>query len=184
MTVPTPFPAVPRGTMQALVQDATMSADAVAMQPHLTHAEATRAIVRRAIEALAANGRITVVPIEQWPDAYVIDPPYDSPLNRIGTLAEDHDPENKIPEPPAASATAPSVILPHLSTTINGSTIEFPSVRMEQFYAEPEYPDASLPFWFVPQGATRVTLTPLPDENGTLYRLIVGTPENKIPEQP
>lgn len=65
-----------------LVRNGTMSANAVAIGLNattLTGAERTRIIVERTIEALEANGLITVVPADEWPDFYIPDPPYRSP---------------------------------------------------------------------------------------------------------
>lgn len=59
-----------------LVQNATISADDVAIGFRGTNADRTQAIVRRALEALEANGMITVVPVEQWPPFYTPFPPY------------------------------------------------------------------------------------------------------------
>jgi len=39
-------------------------------------ADRTRAVVRRALEALEANELITVKPLEEWPDTYAPYPPY------------------------------------------------------------------------------------------------------------
>ena len=59
-----------------LTQNACFSADAIAIGFPGTGAERTRATVQRALEALEANGLITVVPQENWPEWYVPEPPY------------------------------------------------------------------------------------------------------------
>ena len=68
---------------QWLVRNACMSANSVVIGPDaptgLTGAERTRIIVERALEALEANGLITVAPADAWPDYYIPDPPYRSP---------------------------------------------------------------------------------------------------------
>jgi hypothetical protein len=62
-----------------LVRNACFSADAVAVGFIGTEADKTRAIVRRALEALEANGMIKVVPESEWPSWYIPDPPYKVP---------------------------------------------------------------------------------------------------------
>lgn len=68
----------PQDPMDALVQLACMSADDVAIGFQGTNAERTRAIVRRAIEALVANCIITIAPIDSWPGFYTPFPPYET----------------------------------------------------------------------------------------------------------
>lgn len=65
-----------------LIQNGVLAADVVAMQEYATESKRTRAIVTRALEALAANGQIQVVPQEQWPDWFVLEPPYRLPFRR------------------------------------------------------------------------------------------------------
>lgn len=59
-----------------LVRNACFSADEVAMEFYDSGADRTRAVVRRALEALEANELITVKPLEEWPDTYAPYPPY------------------------------------------------------------------------------------------------------------
>jgi hypothetical protein len=69
-------------TLQYLVQQACYSADGVAIDRKAegaTGAEVTRAVIARALEALEANGYITVVPPAEWPDWFVPEPPYEVP---------------------------------------------------------------------------------------------------------
>lgn len=62
----------------SLIQNAVLAADAAAMEPHVTPADQTRAVVRRVIEFLVGNGLITITPEEDWPVWLVMDPPFDS----------------------------------------------------------------------------------------------------------
>lgn len=62
-----------------LIQHACIAADVVAMQPTMVGADRTRAIITRALEALLNNGLIQVTPEDQWPQWFVIDPPYELP---------------------------------------------------------------------------------------------------------
>lgn len=66
--------------MEWLVRNACMSADSVAIGFQGTNAAKTRAVVQRALEALIANGQIAIKPLDEWPEYYVIDPPYKSPF--------------------------------------------------------------------------------------------------------
>lgn len=59
-----------------MVENAAFSADSVAFGFSGTPAERTRAIVRRALEALEGNGLITVIPVGDWPTHFIADPPY------------------------------------------------------------------------------------------------------------
>ena len=65
---------------KALIRNACLAADRAAMQPHATKAEETRAIVTRALEALANNGQIKIVKPDHWPGWFIVDPPYSLPL--------------------------------------------------------------------------------------------------------
>lgn len=72
-----------------LVQNATLAADEVALSPEfqsLTGAAKTRALVERALEALEANGLITVTPEADRPFFFAPFPPY----NRI--IESERDP--------------------------------------------------------------------------------------------
>lgn len=62
-----------------LVHNACFSADEVAMGFEGTGAERTRAVIERALEALIANGLITMTPKKDWPEYYVPFPPYRPP---------------------------------------------------------------------------------------------------------
>lgn len=75
---------------EALIHNACYSADTVAMQPHPTNAQQTKAIVTRALEALVANGMIEIVPEEDWPGWYIINPPYDAiwPTPEVRTIPD------------------------------------------------------------------------------------------------
>lgn len=66
-------------TLDALIRNACLAADEVAIGFQGTAAEKTRAVIERALEALIANGQITVVPIEDWPHWYIPAPPYELP---------------------------------------------------------------------------------------------------------
>jgi hypothetical protein len=60
-----------------VIQFGVLSADDVAIGFVGTGAERTRAIVTRALEALEANGVISIVPDEKLPPYYVPFPPYE-----------------------------------------------------------------------------------------------------------
>lgn len=60
-----------------LVQNAVLAADEVAISFQGTNADKTRAVVRRALEALEANGLITVTPEEDRPMFFAPFPPYE-----------------------------------------------------------------------------------------------------------
>lgn len=60
-----------------LVQDGVLAADEVAIGFRGTDAEKTRAVVRRALEALEANGLITVTPVDERPMFFAPFPPYE-----------------------------------------------------------------------------------------------------------
>jgi hypothetical protein len=64
---------------EGLIQNAVLAADVVAIGPHRTGAEKTRAVVTRAVEFLVGNGLITVVPQDEWPEWLVMDPPFRQP---------------------------------------------------------------------------------------------------------
>lgn len=63
--------------MDWLVRNASFSADSVAIGFVGTNAQKTKVIIKRSLEALIANGQIKVVPVEEWNDYYVPDPPYE-----------------------------------------------------------------------------------------------------------
>lgn len=63
-------------TKALLMQLACFSADEVAIGFQGTQAARTAAVIERAIEALVANGVITVTPREQWGLLYAPYPPY------------------------------------------------------------------------------------------------------------
>lgn len=72
-------------TLEQLVRNASMSADSAVLDlvqnsggRFPTGAERTRVAIQRALEALEANGLITVKPLSEWPEYYSVDPPYPS----------------------------------------------------------------------------------------------------------
>lgn len=67
-------------TFTHLVRNACFSADSVAVDFTGASLNLTRALVTRALEALLANGLISVTPLEEWPDYYIPDPPYVNPF--------------------------------------------------------------------------------------------------------
>ena len=80
--------------LEALLRDACLSADAVAMEPHTTDADKTRAIVRRTVEVLLGNGMIMVTDADTWPDWVVLDPPYNLELHDRMSHGETDDLED------------------------------------------------------------------------------------------
>lgn len=68
MTIPDP-----------LILNACFSADSVAIGFKGSSADLTKAIVQRTLEALEANGMITIIPEREWPEYYIPDPPYKAP---------------------------------------------------------------------------------------------------------
>lgn len=65
--------------LDGLTRDGTFAADAAAMETVGTPHDKTRAAVRAALRMLLANGMITAVPKEDWPEWVQIDPPQDAP---------------------------------------------------------------------------------------------------------
>lgn len=63
-------------TLESLVEVAAQSADAVAIRSSLPKAHLTKAIVRRTLEVLLANGMIRTTPRASWPEFLALDPPY------------------------------------------------------------------------------------------------------------
>lgn len=61
--------------LDKLTRKGTSAADSVAIGFAGTGAERTRASVRAALRMLLANGLITAVPSEEWPEYVAIDPP-------------------------------------------------------------------------------------------------------------
>ena len=59
-----------------VVQSACFAADQVAMEFLGTPAAKTQAVLQRALEALVANGLISVVAEEEWPFVFAPVPPY------------------------------------------------------------------------------------------------------------
>jgi hypothetical protein len=68
-----------------LVQNACFSADSVAVGFEGTPAQKTHAVITRALEALEANGLISITPLDDWPIAYAADPPYKNPFKEAST---------------------------------------------------------------------------------------------------
>lgn len=66
-----------------LLQNACIAADDVAIRFQGTDSERTRAVVQRALEALEANGLITVVPEEDRPFFFAPFPPYNNGLSKV-----------------------------------------------------------------------------------------------------
>lgn len=60
-------------TFDLLLRHATSAADPVAMRPHRTEADRTRAVIKRALQCLIDNNLITVVPPEDWPGYVYLD---------------------------------------------------------------------------------------------------------------
>lgn len=60
--------------LDRLVRHACFAADLVAMERHATGAARTRAVVRRGLEMLLANGLVEVVPAERWPEYVSLHP--------------------------------------------------------------------------------------------------------------
>lgn len=58
----------PSTDLDDVVQTAILSADLVAMRPHRTEAERTRAVVRAALTTLLVNGVIEILPRSEWAD--------------------------------------------------------------------------------------------------------------------
>lgn len=67
-----------------LIRNACFSADSVAIEFEGTTSKFTEAVVTRALEALIANGLISVTPLEEWPEYYMPDPPYVNPFSSNG----------------------------------------------------------------------------------------------------
>lgn len=61
-----------------IIQIAVMAADdAILVRgPYPTRATETRAAVAAAVDCLLANGLIEVKPRSEWPDSYVVTPPW------------------------------------------------------------------------------------------------------------
>ena len=70
--------------LEWLVQNGSFAADMVAVGHPGTGAEKTRAIVKKALEALIGNGQIHIVPPTEWNYYFLPDPPYDNPLGKLG----------------------------------------------------------------------------------------------------
>lgn len=71
---------IEKETLDMVVRNAALSASSVAIGFQGTGAEKTRITIERAIEALEANGMITIVDPEEWSYFFVPDPPYESPF--------------------------------------------------------------------------------------------------------
>lgn len=61
-------------TLDLMIRNATLAADAVAVRFQGTEAERTRAVVKRAVEFLVDNRMVEVIPEERWPEWLVVDP--------------------------------------------------------------------------------------------------------------
>jgi glycerol dehydrogenase-like iron-containing ADH family enzyme len=71
---------MPREAFDLAVRNACMSADKVSMAMRdAVPAQRTEQIIRRALDALIANGIIMLNDQETWPDWYIPDPPYKFP---------------------------------------------------------------------------------------------------------
>lgn len=79
-----PVPEYDDDRMAQAVQNACFAADHVAFNHTGTAAERTRDTIARALEALAANGIIEIKPMDQWPDWFTPQPPYDSWMESRG----------------------------------------------------------------------------------------------------
>jgi hypothetical protein len=69
--------------LEHLVSRAASAADMVAFTPEfqtMTGAEQCRAFLQRGLEALIANGLISVTPMDEWPEYFVSTPPYMHPF--------------------------------------------------------------------------------------------------------
>ncbi len=65
-----------KDVMDMVVQNGCFSADALISNFQGTGAEKTRLTIQRALEALEANGIITINDTDIWPNYYIPDPPY------------------------------------------------------------------------------------------------------------
>ena len=77
-----------------LIRHGASSADMVGTSPEalsMTGAQLTRACLREALIALEANGLISFVPMEQWPDYYVATPPYVHPFAASPSKGEEEE---------------------------------------------------------------------------------------------